>query len=159
MIYDRTQSDITQAEKIYKEKVLTFSVLSDEEKTILERGRFTTESINRIVEKQKEVSAILSKWHYLKEELENKDNWTSQVFFEEDLRRLVKNNNTLRECFYVVSKNLRNPEPLFHYEEINILEKILVELSELIELTEKSFKRCGTFSADQITLPLKGDTK
>lgn len=155
MIYDRTINDVAQAERIFKEKVLSLAVLSDDEKQILERGRVTAETLNRIEENQKEIADILKKWHYINVELETKK-WSSEIFFDEDLTRLVKNTILLRDAFYTINE-IRQPEPLFHFEEFNKIEQILFEIGELIKNAEKSFKYSGTFFVNQsIILPLKG---
>lgn len=155
MIYNRTQEDVEQAEQIFTTKVLKLMTLNDEEKQVLARGRVTKETLNRIESKQAEIAEILKKWHYLGDAITNKE-WNTQVFFDEDLTRICENNKKLRNAFYIISQEMRNAVPMFHFEEFNIVEKILAELDLLISATRKSFKRSGTFAAEQATLPLKG---
>jgi flagellar biosynthesis/type III secretory pathway chaperone len=155
MIYDRTAQDVEQAQEIFETKVKNFVALTEDEKTALERGRVTVDTLNRIEQKQAEIATMLKQWHYLKQDIANKT-WSSGVFRQEDLKRLADNTKILRDCFYVMSANIANPAARFYYTEFNNMEKILWETSQLIKFTESSFKHCGSFNSNQIKLPLKG---
>lgn len=157
MIYDRVIEDVTQAQALFENKVKKFIPLTDAEKTTLERGRVTVNTLNRIEQKQAEIGQILKDWKYLKEDITNKQ-WSNEVFFREDLQRLTDNTAKLRDAFYVLSKDLPNPEARYYFEEFNIMERFLFEIEELIKEAKSNFKRSGAISANQkITLPLKGD--
>jgi hypothetical protein len=73
-----------------------------------------------------------------------------------DLERLVNNTIMLRESFYVINQNQQNPEAEYTYIEFNAIEKILYEISLLIENLINGGKRCGAFYSGAFTLPLKG---
>lgn len=154
MIYNRTAEDIAQAQEIFETKVKKFVALTEAEKTALERGRVTADALNRIEQKQAEIGQILNNWHYLDTAIANK-RWSTEVFRQEDLKRLADNTAILREAFFLIN-DVQLPEARFFYEEFNKMEQILFELGELISNTKKSFKTSGTFSANQNILTLKG---
>lgn len=157
MIFDRTANDVFEAERIFNEKVKAFFTLSEEEKSILEKGRVTAETLNRIENKQAEIGEILVQWEYLTEGLIHKT-WGTEVFTQGDLLRIVNNLLTLRDSFYVISSDLAEPRPRFHFEDFNIIEKTLAEIEELVSSAKKSFLRSGAVRSAQRPLPLKGDS-
>ena len=155
MIYDRTIQDVAQAKEIFETKVKNFVALTTAEKTTLERGRVTVNTLNRIEQKQAEMAQKLKNYGYFDGDIINKS-WSNEVFFNEDLKRLAQNTATLREAFYIISSDMKNPEARFFYEDFNTMERFLAEIEALIENMEKSFKRSGAVSANQTILPLKG---
>lgn len=55
MIYDRTNSDIVKAKKIFTEKVQNFIPLTDDEQAIMDRAFFNLKALNRITQKLLEI--------------------------------------------------------------------------------------------------------
>lgn len=157
MIYDRTQQDVDNAQAIFETKVKAFIELTDEEKNIMERGRVTTNTLNRIEEAQNAIGEMLVTMGYLKIPIVNKSWRSADVFFAEDLQRIVDNTKALRRSFFVLSQNLKDPIPAFDYTNFNIIERLLYEMDELIEIVKSNYKRAGAYKAGQrIHLPLKG---
>lgn len=157
MIYDRTKQDVDNAQAIFETKVKAFVSLTDEEKNIMERGRVTTNTLNRIETAQEAIGEMLVTMGYLNVPIVNKTWLNSDVFFEEDLYRIVNNTKALRKSFFVLSQNLKDPIPAFDYTNFNIIEKLLYEMSELIEIVKSNYKRADAYIAGQgINLPLKG---
>ena len=155
MIFDRTAQDVVQAEQLFNEKVKAFLPLTDAEENIMERGRVTVGTLNRIEQKQAEIALQLKDWGYIKEILVNKE-WNAEVFFQEDLERLVENTKALRNSFFVITTSLKNPDVRFFYEDFNRMEQILSEIWQLIEAAKATFKYSGALNANQTILPLKG---
>ena len=60
MITDRTVQDINSAKKIREEKIQKFIALTQDDIKTLEKGFITINTLNRISNKQKEISDILA---------------------------------------------------------------------------------------------------
>lgn len=143
MITDRTQKDVDNALKIRDEKVKSFQQLSDEEINTLERGLLTVNTLNRIENKQAELKNVFNKMGYFPD-VENKTDWTyTDIFTKSDFQRIISNHNSLRVSFYAYSKTPDTPNVSFHYEDINALEKILVDLEIIANTIREDYKLCG----------------
>lgn len=146
MIFDRTASDVDAAIKIRDEKVKSYQELTEEDVDILERGFITLNTINRIEEKQSELKSLLNNMGYYGNKIVNKK-WQEQDYFlKSDLERIVKNNNTLKNSYYVFSSTPVDAIPIARFEEFNKIEKMLYDLEKMVNDMKKRFKRCGTFS-------------
>ena len=79
MIFDRIQEDVNSAISLRNSKVKAFEDLTREEINILERGTITINTLNRIENKQAEISELLSQLS-INVNIENK-NWEEiQIF-------------------------------------------------------------------------------
>ena len=146
MIFDRTESDVDKAIKIRNEKVKSFEELSEEDINILERGFITLNTINRIEEKQSELKSLFNNMGYYGNKIVNKK-WQEQDYFlKSDLERIVKNNNTLKNSYYVFSSTPADAIPIARFEEFNKIEKMLYDLETMVNDMRNRFKRCGTFN-------------
>lgn len=146
MITDRTREDVERAKQIRREKIQKFIALSDDEKEILERGSITTDTLNRIEKKQEEVKNKLFDIGYSVSRLTNKTDWeVGDFFMSEDLARIVENNAVLRNAFYVFSDTPWGAEARYYYEDFNNIEKILVDLEQMLEIVKKHARECDTF--------------
>lgn len=155
MIFDRTLNDVDLAKKYLN--VLKFGgSLPSNYKTILERGTASLETISRIEYKQNELSAKLKAYGYIPIDLITKQWDETMDFTMLDLERLVNNTIMLRESFFIIDQKQQNPEAEYTYIEFNAIEKILYEISLLIENLINDGKRCGAFYSGAFTLPLKG---
>lgn len=146
MIFDRTASDVDKAIKIRNEKVKSFKELSEEDISILEKGFITINTINRIEEKQSELKCLFNNMGYYGNKIVNKK-WQEQDYFlKSDLERIVKNNNTLKNSYYVFSSTPVDAIPIARFEEFNKIEKMLYDLETMVNDMRNRFKRCGTFN-------------
>ena len=144
MIFDRTADDVENAKKIISEKVQKFETLTAEETETLERGTVTIYTLNRVENKQQELYQALNGMGYYNNLVETKT-WTySQVFDEDDLKRIVNNNVKLRKSFYALSTSPRNAIAKYRFDEFNALEKVLNDVSENIEFTVNNYVECGS---------------
>lgn len=145
MITDRTQADVDKAKKIRTEKVQTLKELTDSEIIILERGMLTINTLNRIEEKQNELKNLINGLGYWNTSTTSKTDWTNtDIFTEAELRRITDNENILRKAFFTYKNTPETPNISFHYEDINSLEKILVDLDIMINDVKSNFRECGS---------------
>lgn len=160
MIYDRTQQDVDKASELFETKVKAFIPLTAEEEAIMERGRVTIDTLNRIENNQKYIHDALKQIGYSDLGVTNKKWSGTEVFYDDDLKRLVDNTKILRDNFFVYSQNIENPSPYFRYTDFNNIEKLLDEMSDIvikILFWETNETIAGAYNAGQtINLPLKG---
>lgn len=146
MIYNRTIEDVNAAKKIIEEKVKKFLDLTSEDIKQLERGILTTESINRIENKQEEIRSLLNEAGYYNNFGINKIDWQlGDYFMQSDLDRLVRNVELLKNSIKLYPDTPSIPSPVYHYEEINKMEKILYDLEHIIGEVVANYRECGTF--------------
>lgn len=150
MITDRTQADVDNAKKIREEKVKMFKTLTSSDINTLERGMMTINTLNRIESKQVELTIYINSLGYWNISIYNKTNWTYEDFFlKQDFQRIIDNMNILRSGFFTYLNTPNTPNISFYYQDINALEKILVDLELMIDEIKSRHKRCGTFRCGQ----------
>lgn len=151
MIIDRIQADVDEAIKIRNEKVKTFQALTESEITTLERGTMTINTLNRIEEKQNELKNLINELGYWNTaDVKSKTNWTyTDIFCDEDFQRIIDNENILRKAFFVYADTPETPGISFHYEDINSLEKILVDLDVMINDVKSNYRECGNYNCGE----------
>lgn len=132
MIFNRTQEDVDKAKQIREEKVKKFSTLSENEKTTLERGFFTVNTLNRIEQKQHELYAKLLEYGY-DTGCTNKTDWTSDDIVKENVyTRLLNNLNNLKKGFTYLKNGTETPKSMLDFEKLNDVEKILYDIENLL---------------------------
>lgn len=138
MIVDRTHNDVLKSIELAQRG----GVFSEEEIETLERGMVTINTLNRIEEKQKEIADSISEMGY-PVSIENKT-WNQQdVFFFEDLKRIVSNVEKLRISFFALNETPANPRAEYHYREFNLMEKVLLDIQNNVIFAEENYKICG----------------
>lgn len=138
MIVDRTHNDVLKSIELAQRG----GVFSEEEIETLERGMVTINTLNRIEEKQKEIADSISEMGY-PVSIENKT-WKQQdVFFFEDLKRIVSNVEKLRISFFALNETPANPRAEYHYREFNLMEKVLLDIQNNVIFAEENYKICG----------------
>lgn len=142
MIFDRTQEDVNAAISLRNQKVKEFEILTSEEINTLERGTITINTLNRIENKQKEIVELFLRLS-INVNIKNKTWQTSQIFDELEFQRILDNLNVLVKSFCVYSNTPNVPKISYRFEDINAIEKILVDLEELYNKALKSFVYCG----------------
>lgn len=146
MITDRTQSDIDNAKLIRENHVKQFKSLTAEQITTLERGAMTINTLNRIESKQDELKNLFNDMGYWNTNIINKTYWsTGDIFTDSDFQRIIDNENVLREAFFTKKDTPKTPSISFHYEDINSLEKILVDLDVMINDVKSNYRECGAY--------------
>lgn len=149
MIFDRTQSDVDSAKNIRETKLKKFSTLSDSDISVLEKGFFTFNTINRIENKQIELKQLLNTLGYLNISIVNKTWALGDDFSESDFQRIIDNENLLRESFFVYSYTPDTPGISFYFEDINSLEKILYDIENMVDDVKNNYRICGTFECGE----------
>lgn len=144
----RTSKDIDRTREILK-KLKSGSPISSEDAEILERGTLTCTALNRIESKQAEISKKAIALGYYHEPIESKEWKTGDYFYAEDLRRICDNNKRLRKTFFVKGSTPTDAVAKYHFEEINKLEQILLDLQDVISDMESKYRECGTFSCGE----------
>lgn len=144
MITDRTIEDVQNAARIRDEKIKIFQELTEDDIETLERGMMTVNTLNRIEKKQAELKELLKGMGYWSKGIVNKtDRTNTDIFYKEDFKRIIDNENILKQAFFVYKDTPNTPDISFGYEEINALEKILEDLENMIKDVKKSYRECG----------------
>lgn len=150
MIIDRTQADVDGALKIRDDKVKSFQALTDDEVTTLERGMFTINTLNRIEEKQTELKNLINGLGYWNTNITSKTDWVHTDFFtNSDFQRILDNENMLKNAFFIYKDTPDTPNISFHYDDINALEQILVDLDVMINDIKSNYRECGNFNCGE----------
>lgn len=149
MIYDRTLADVKKAQRIRETKVKNFETLSQSDITALERGFLTNETLNRIENKQTELKNKLQNAGYWNNEIENSI-WTEDDYFIlEDWQRVLHNQNILKNSYYVYADTSQTPTEKINYTNLNAIEKLLVDIDEIIDKMKAQYRKCGTFKCGE----------
>lgn len=145
LITDRTQEDVDSAKNIIDSKVKLFLELTDEDLITLERGTIGIGTINRIGSKQEELKNKMESNGYFVKNIKTKTWDYSDIFGETDFLQLINNTILLKEAFFVYSDTPQNAYPSYDYKNINNLEKILVDIENILDYMIANFRECGTF--------------
>lgn len=145
MITDRTKADVDSAKEIIDSKVKLFLELTDEELQTLERGTIGIGTINRISTKQIYLKNKMESNGYFVGNIETKTWEHNDIFGETDFSQLINNTILLRDAFFVYSNTPKNVYLSYDYENINNLEKILVDIENILDYMIANFRECGTF--------------
>lgn len=150
MIFDRTQADIDTANAIRENFVKKFKTLTGEQVSALERGMMTINTLNRIEEKQIELRNLINEIGYWSTNIINKTNWAvGDMFTENDFQRIIDNENILRNAFFTYKNTPVTPKISFHFNDINSLEKILVDLDVMINDVKSNYRECGVYECGE----------
>ena len=150
MIFDRTASDVESARQIISQKVQQFLELTEDEIAILEKGCVTVDTLNRIENAQKGLTASLVKMRYTPLGVANKE-WTfDDIFNENDFNRIIDNLTRIEDAFFVYNATPKTPTPKYHYQNFNDIEKILFDVSAMIDDVKSNYRECGTFQCGEV---------
>jgi hypothetical protein len=145
LITDRTQEDVDSAKNIIDSKVKLFLELTVEDLQILERGTIGIGTINRVGSKQEELKNKMETNGYFVENIETKIWDYNDIFGETDFLQLINNTILLRDAFFVYSNTPADVYLSYDYKNINNLEKILVDMENILDYMIANFRECGTF--------------
>lgn len=145
MITDRTKADVDSAKEIIDSKVKLFLELTDEDLQILERGTIGIGTINRISNKQISLKNKMESNGYFVKNINTKIWDYNDIFGENDFLQLINNTVLLRDAFFTYSDTPANVYLSYDYENINNLEKILVDIENILDYMIANFRECGTF--------------
>lgn len=146
MITDRTAADVSKALEIRRDYVQKGLPLTAEQVQTLERGTITINTLNRIEEKQAEISELIRSWGYYGGTRIINKAWTAyDIFSADDLNRLVDNTKKLKNAYFQYLTTPNVPGAAYRYDGINDLEKILVDLQQMAASMGEYFRECNTF--------------
>lgn len=149
MIFDRTQRDVDTAILLRQEKVQNFQELTESEIEILEKGTLTINTLNRIENKQEELKNLFNVIGYWNTPIKNKFWSENEIFIVDDFSRIINNTDILKEAFFTYKHTPITPSAIYHYTNINDLEKILFDLDTMINDVKSHFRECGTFECGE----------
>lgn len=145
MIYNRTISDVEKARELRKSKVQKGIALSDSEKDTMERGTLTVNTLNRIEEKYCMIFDELCEMGYYSKAKTNDVEWTEDKLLNaSNYERICSNSAYLIDAYYVFPSTPAPPLPTYHYETLNAIEKIIVDLESMITSMKQYYTECGT---------------
>ena len=170
LIYDRTESDETASAAIRKsyQTLGNWSGLTDAERTQLERGALTYNTLNRVESAVKTLAAALTSAGYPVEvtpvlkgsKAEDREWQEGDVVRRAQWSTYLGNVQRLRDAYYTLAETGELPAPgdKLKYTGANTIEKVLADIDLLIDCMKSSYRRCGTFRAgsNAAHLPLKG---
>ena len=149
MIYDRTAADVETA-KTLRGLLQAGNTLTSGQITALERGSCTINMLNRVEGKQAELAVILNEYAYMVH-IENKTDWqTTDIFTYQDHQRLLNNLNLLKQAYFIYATTPITPTYMYGYVEANSIEKILVDIENMITDMQGRFRECGTFECGEV---------
>lgn len=148
MIYDRTQTDVDNAISIRENKVQKFIEPTTAEKVTLERGLLTINTLNRIENKQKSLKGLFNKAGYYPN-VTSKTWVTGGIFRKEDFQRIIDNEKSLVNSFYVFDDTPNVPEVSSSYKDLNSIEKILYDLDLMYTKLQINWLKCGTIQCGE----------
>lgn len=158
MIFDRNQEDVNAAIRIINEKVRLNPVtmkpenlepLTEAEIETLERGTLTLNTLNRIEMNQDALKRIFNKMGYWDVSITTNQWERTQVFDKTELERLFENTQILKKGFFVYNNTPVLLPALYHWENINSLEKILYDLEFMANDVVNNYKECGNFECGE----------
>lgn len=149
MVTDRTAADVETAKMLIK-KIQSGQTLTTSEKTAIERGTCTYTMLNRIEAKQKELVELLNGYGYMVS-IDNKINWKrTDLYTKQNHDRLLNNLNNLKDAYYTYQGTPTTPDYLFNYTNANDVEKILVDIENIIDDMVTRFRECNTFYCGEV---------
>lgn len=161
MIYNRTTLDVNDAKKIIaKFQALTdWSSITEAEINTLERGTYTSISLNRVEEKVAELCQILRDIGYSFIDTETTTDWDNTKYFNKSEHERFFSNIAYLHSILSISTDTPNP-PYFSsgeyaygnitYALANDAEKILVDIEKLIDLLKKSWYYSGEIYSGEV---------
>ncbi len=127
LIFDRTQLDIDND---------------------TEKGQYTYTDLNRVEEWCRYLADILNGYNYYVS-IETKTDWLeSDYHYSQDLERIRKNVNRLKEAYFSFTQIPKNLEYMT-IEQANDIEKILYEIDYILAGMENNFVYCGVAGCGQ----------
>lgn len=145
MIYDRTYADVENARQIRENKIKKKQTLTEEDIAQLERGFLTVTALNRIEDKQKELTTLINNMGYHHKLFDNVTWALGDEVTINDYNRIIANTDFLRFAFFVYSKTPETPSSFLNYNDLNSLEKILYDLGVMVDDVKINYRECGAY--------------
>lgn len=159
LIYDRAESDETASAAIRKsyQTLGNWSGLTDAERTQLERGTLTYNTLNRVEAAVKLLAAALTSAGYPVEvtpvlkgsKAEDREWQEGDVLYRPQWTTYIDNVQKLRDAYYTLAETGELPAPgdKLKYTGANTIEKVLADIDLLLDGMKSIYRRAGTFTA------------
>lgn len=150
LITDRTQSDVNRAKEIIEKAKNIENLSSSELEEYLGglKGCYNISDLNRVEESVKYISDLLNSLSYYN--VVDVKTWVDGEFMNSSqLKRYLNNLNILKNAYVVYSTTPVTPPSYKPYNYANDIEKILINIEEIIGNMEKYFIRCGASNCGQ----------
>lgn len=161
LVFDRKQEHVDKA-IAFRDKylkgggIVEYSYVPDDKYDIddiyifiqaLQKGvLFVEDVINRIEYWQDKIQTMLNEIGYWNTDLHNQLEWNlGAKFTKSDFERILKNEDKLKNAFFVYKDTPATPPISFHYDDINSIEKILYDLNKMVENVKSNYRECGNF--------------
>lgn len=144
MITNRTAQDVELA-KTLRLKLQAGQDLTLSETEQIERGSCTITMLNRIESKMQELADILNGYSY-QNHIETKEWQVTELLDYPNYWRILNNLHKLKNAYYAYQTTPLTPQYMYGYKEANDIEKILVDIENMINDMVGRFKICGTFN-------------
>ena len=145
MIFDRSISDVSRAIAI-REKIQKGYTLTQEEEEQIERGTLTIKTLNRIEDKISELKEILDNMDYRSEDLISAQWGFGDIFSNDDFARIINSVKKIKDSFLVYPNTPDVPGLNYrHFQTINDVEKILFDISQMVNDVLQRYRECGNF--------------
>lgn len=145
-VFDRTASDVINAKKIKQEKFLNGIALSNNEKITIKKGSLSLEDINRIEQNLYDIQTDMIDIGYYIQMQKNFDIFNQEsVFYKYQILDWVERVEALKKGFFPYNDTPSEPVAMYHYEEINKIEKILFDMHKRLKEIKSFFRECGNF--------------
>ena len=159
LIYDRTENDKTASAAIRKsyQTLGNWSGLTGAERTQLERGMLTYNTLNRVETAVKLLAAALTSAGYPVEvtpvlkgsKAEDREWQEGDIVRRAQWTTYLDNVQKLRDAYYTLAETGELPAPgdKLKYTGANTIEKILADIDLLLDGMKSVYRRAGTFTA------------
>lgn len=159
LVFDRTQKDVDRAAEIIKQvKTLGIENVSDDIKELYNnglKGCYNLSDIRRVYTFISNLILHLNENGYAPA-IDVKTYLDNYIFDESDIKIYLENIQNLRECIAVLNTTPQTPNvnEWINFNVANDIEKILFDITEILELVEQSRIYSGTISSSSnILLP------
>lgn len=117
------------------------------------KGMYTHRDLNRVEEAVNELARMLHEYGYLCSEVQVKTDWShTDDFWYGDVERYLGNIKLLRDCIRVKRSTpiAPNVTDKFNYETANNIEKILADISDLLDSIPQSWSYAGEIVTGEV---------
>lgn len=159
LVFDRTQKDVDRAVEIIRQvKTLGIDNVSGDIKELYNnglKGCYNLSDIRRIYAVVSNLLINLNENGYAPD-IDVKTYLDNDIFDESDIKSFLDNIKNLRECIAVFNTTPQVPtvSEWIDFNVANAIEKILFDISEVLQLVESSRVYSGTInSSDNLLLP------
>jgi hypothetical protein len=148
LISDRTSSDVAQIEtlrKKVKNNTATAAELSEWLTSL--KGAYNYTDLNRVGEAIKTLAALLNGYGYINS-IEPKTDWeVGDKPNQEQMEKYLSDLQKLKDTYYVYPTTPQVPDDMvsLNYEEANNIEKILVDIEEIMNKMVAVYRYSNTF--------------